>query len=220
MPSPFSRHPALGASVKRALGMAAAIVALVLLAAPQAMAHRANIFAWEDGGNIRVECSFSGGKPAMNAPITVTDVASGEELAKFKTDGEGMGAFPIPDKARANRLDLRLELMAGEGHRGEWVITADEYLGAAPDAAGADAASDTQATQTAAAPAGAPAATAAVDEAALKRIVDDALAKRLAPINRHLASLADPAPGIRDIVGGIGWILGLFGIAALVRSRR
>lgn len=219
MPTPFSRLPALGASAKHALGVAAAVVALLLLAAPQAMAHRANIFAWEDGGNIRVECSFSGGKPAMHAPVTVTDAASGEELAKFKTDGEGMGAFPIPDKARANRLDLRLELMAGEGHRGEWIITADEYLGAAPDASSTDAAPETQAAQ-AAAPASAPAATAAVDKAALKRIVDDALAKRLAPINRHLASLADPAPGIRDIVGGIGWILGLFGIAALVRSRR
>ena len=218
MPTPFSHNSAHGASTKHALGAAAAIVALILLAASQAMAHRANIFAWEDGGNIRVECSFSGGKPAMHAPVTVTDVASGEELAKFKTDGEGMGAFPIPDKARANRLDLRLELMAGEGHRGEWVITADEYLGAAPDAG--DAPAETPATQTADAPASAPAATAAVDEAALKRIVDDALAKRLAPINRHLAALADPAPGIRDIAGGIGWILGLFGIAALVRSRR
>ena len=220
MPSLFLSYPGLSASASRAAGLAAAMVALLLLVAPQAMAHRANIFAWEDGGNIRVECSFSGGKPTMNAPITVTDVASGEELAKFKTDGEGMGAFPIPDKARANRLDLRLELMAGEGHRGEWVITADEYLGAAPDTASTEAAPEPQAAQSAAAPASTTAATAAVDEAALKRIVDDALAKRLAPINRHLASLADPAPGIRDIVGGIGWILGLFGIAALVRSRK
>ncbi|WP_461210560.1 cobalamin biosynthesis protein CbiL [Desulfocurvus sp. DL9XJH121] len=189
--------------------------AFLLLASP-ASAHRANIFAWEEGGQIKMECSFSGGKPAKNAPISVEDAATDKELLVVETNGQGEASFPVPEAARAARLDLRLVLHAGEGHQGEWVIKADEYLG---QTEGAEAP----------APEAAPAAeaekpgsgrTAAVDEAALTRIVDQALDKRLGPINRRLAALSEPGPSASDVFGGIGYILGLFGVAALVRARR
>lgn len=198
----------------RLFALITALLALASLLATPAQAHRANIFAWEESGRIHVECSFSGGKPAKNAPITVYDASDGTEITRLKTDTKGAGSFPIPDAAREGRKDLRLVLSAGEGHRGEWIITADEYLGTLPG-------SQTMTDASAAASETPPQAVAtSMDETALKRIVDEALAKRIGPINRQLAALADPAPGVQDIIGGIGWIIGLFGIAALVKSRK
>lgn len=212
-PAPGS-HPLHGSFIRNFALFTASLALAILFSAP-AWAHRSNIFAWEEGGNINVECSFSGGKPVMNAAIKVLDAAGGAEVALLKTDAKGMGSFPIPDAARQGRMDLRLVLHAGEGHQGEWIITADEYLGELPG------------SQESAEPAAAPeavqqpaAATAAIDETALRRVMDEALDKRLGHINRQLAALADPAPGVRDIVGGIGWIIGLFGMAALVRGRK
>lgn len=195
------------------LALLALALTLLLAAAPDARAHRSNIFAWAEGGEIHIECSFSGGKPVMNSPVQVLDAATGAQVTEATTDAEGMGSFPIPAAARDKRMDLKLILAAGEGHRGEWIITAEEYLGAAPEGESAPA-------ETVAAPAAAPASTAvSMDEATLKRIVDQALDKRLAPLNHKLAAMADAGPTASDIFGGIGWILGLFGIAAYYKSK-
>ena len=49
-----------------------------------------------------------------------------------------------------------------------------------------------------------------------------ALSKDLRRLHRELAALkADQnKPGLTEIIGGIGWIIGLFGTAAYVSSRR
>ena len=49
-----------------------------------------------------------------------------------------------------------------------------------------------------------------------------ALSKDLRRLHRELAALkaAQDKPGLTEIIGGIGWIIGLFGTAAYVSSRR
>ncbi len=197
------------------IGICSAIIALALLWARPADAHRANVFAWEEGGTIKVETSFSGGGPAINAPVQVRDDATDTLLLTVTTDGQGVASFPIPDAARTARSDLRLVLQAGQGHRGEWIIRADEYLGAPAGAETAPPAPKPAATATSAAKA-AP----AIDEATLERIVSAAVDKQIAPMRRTLAAMAEPGPSLRDVLSGLGYILGLFGIAAWARSRR
>ncbi|WP_035250908.1 hypothetical protein [Desulfocurvus vexinensis] len=198
----------------------AALAILTLAALPgAALAHRANVFAYVEGDTIHVETSFSGGKPAMNSPIEVYDAASGALLLTTQTDAKGLGAFAVPQAAREARADLRLVLLAGEGHRGEWVVKAGEYLAdqeaAAPAGGAAPQAAASPAPQaTGAAPA------ALVDEAALKRIVAEAVSHELAPLRRSLAAMAEPGPTVHDVLAGIGYILGLFGIAAWMHSRK
>ncbi|MFR4118150.1 MAG: hypothetical protein ACLT2T_04335 [Bilophila wadsworthia] len=46
------------------------------------------------------------------------------------------------------------------------------------------------------------------DAAEIERIVDAALDAKLSPIKRMLAEQAEAGPNLRDIIGGIGWILG------------
>lgn len=197
----------------------AALALAVLAALPEAaQAHRANIFAYTEGDTIRLEASFSGGKPVMNSPVEVYDAASGALLLTTQTDAEGRGAFAVPQAARDARADLNLVLLAGEGHRGEWTIKAGEYLadleGAAPGG---------EAAPTPGAPSAAPQAAsgaAPVDEAVLRRIVADAVSHELAPLRRSLAAMAEPGPTVHDVLAGIGYILGLFGIAAWMHSRK
>ena len=54
----------------------------------------------------------------------------------------------------------------------------------------------------------------------LEKIVEKVLDQKLKLINRMLAEIQQPAPSFRDIFGGIGYILGLVGVAASFRNRR
>ena len=51
----------------------------------------------------------------------------------------------------------------------------------------------------------------------VEAVVNAALDAKLAPIKR--AVLGQSGPGVVEIVGGIGWIFGLAGVAAYFRSR-
>ena len=74
------------------------------------------------------------------------------------------------------------------------------------------------------------------NEAALIRIIDNAVEKamekqmdhqldekldeKLQPLFRTLARMQDSGPSMTDIFGGIGYILGLAGVAALFLSKK
>ena len=153
--------------------------------------------------------------------VEVHDAATGEVLLTGTTDEEGQFVFPIPDRARAEKMDLLLALKAGEGHQAEWTVKYDEFgagSGAAAEAepATASEAAAPAASEPVAAPAAAPAATAPADTAAIKAVVHS----ELAPVKRMLAEMHDSGPGVTEILGGIGYIFGLFGVAAYMKSRK
>lgn len=77
----------------------------------------------------------------------------------------------------------------------------------------------TQMTQPAAPPKKDSAA-AAMSEAELEAVFSRVLDKKLAPVYRELALSHDKTPGIPEIVGGMGWLIGLGGITAWARRRR
>jgi nickel transport protein len=53
----------------------------------------------------------------------------------------------------------------------------------------------------------------------LQALIEASLDKKLAPILHRLGDLA-PGPSLSDILGGIGYIIGLVGLAAYLRSHR
>ena len=63
-----------------------------------------------------------------------------------------------------------------------------------------------------------------LDEATLTRIVNQAVEQavesRMAPMKRLLLESAQKGPGPTEIIGGIGYIVGLFGLAAFFSARR
>ena len=54
----------------------------------------------------------------------------------------------------------------------------------------------------------------------VRAIVNAALDAKLGPIRRDLAAQVNAGPGIQEIIGGIGWILGLVGIGLYFKGRR
>ena len=195
-----------------------ALAASLCLAAVSS-AHKVNVFAYVDGDSIYSESGYSRSRRVNKGVVEVHDAASGKLLLTGTTDEEGRYSFAIPAEAREGKMDLLLVLKAGEGHQAEWTVKYDEF-GAGGDA---PAEAETPATAESAAPAAAapaaPATTAAaapVDTAAIKAVVHS----ELAPVKQMLAEMYDSGPGVTEILGGIGYIFGLFGVAAYMKSRK
>ena len=187
-----------------------------------AYAHKLRIFAWPEGDMIYGETAFSGNRKPKNAEITVLEAGNREILLTTRTDDQGKFRFTVPEKAVSDHLDLLLVVNAGEGHRGEWPLPAAEYLSSAlppKEAAAVKESPSTPEIQPVPARVGS-ANTLSIDEQLLRRIVDEELEKKLSPLKYMLAQSSDTGPKLQDILGGIGYILGLAGIFALMQARK
>lgn len=206
------------------------LAALLLVPAFSAQAHKINIFAWPEGSTLLGEVKFNGGRLAKNVTIEVQNATDNAVLATTVCDEKGEFRVALPDQVVKARPDLLLVANAGEGHRGEWLLKAAEYAPAG-DAVAAPAAKSepaqaqtepaaptSQAAQQAAAPSSS--SSAAVNEELLRRVVAEEVSKGLSPVRKALAESQNQEPTLRDILGGIGWIVGLAGIAAWGQSRR
>ena len=192
--------------------------ALLLFPAP-VLAHKVFLFAWVEDQTVLVDAYFSKSRKVRHGTIRV-ETADGELLLTGETDDNGAFAFPVPRKT-----DLHLFLDAGTGHKGAYVLTADELPGVAgeveaPAASGPAAAAKPAQPQ---APAVADPAATAETTAALTRLSGQlaGIDRRLAALERAVAeSRREQEPGIPEIVGGIGWILGIMGLFLYARGRR
>lgn len=191
---------------------------LALGASHPALAHRVNIFAWPDGDSIAVECAFSRGSPVKGGEIVVHDAEDGAELLRGRTDDRGTFRFPIPERMRGGH-GLRIVILAGEGHRNEWLMEASEAAASA-SAPATEATAPARAVSAAPAPEPAEEPARAATPEDVRRIVNAALEAGLAPLRREMAARNAAGPNLRDVIGGVGWILGLAGIAAYFRRRR
>ncbi len=92
-----------------------ATVTLNLLCAPDAQAHKINLFCRFEGTTLHGEAYFSGGDPVKNSPIRIYALDSGEQLASGVTSGEGTFTLPLEKK-----VPVKAVLEAGHGHRASW----------------------------------------------------------------------------------------------------
>ena len=196
---------------------------LLLLFPTPGMAHRVNVFAWTEGGQVAVECGFSGGSNVRHGLITVFDAATGAKLLEGRTDEQGNFRFDAPPQGRQHGLRIRVN--AGEGHQNEWVLDAAELAATAQPTASEAAASAPSPASAVTAATQAPSAPSAADSAPLspetvRQIVDTALEQKLAPLRRDLAQLRAQGPRLTEIVGGIGWLVGLAGLGLYFKGRR
>ena len=182
------------------------ITGLLLVAvAPAARAHKVNVFAYAEGDSVYTESYFTDGKKCRSATITVY-TSSGTQVLEGKTDDEGMLAFPIP-----RREELKIVLNASMGHRAEYVLTRGEFPGG----------NDPLPAEAAVAQAFAAAEMPSPAEADIARAVDHILNRRLSPLANAIRRLERKQEQIafRDILGGIGYIVGLMGLLYYVRQR-
>ena len=207
------------------------LAAFILATSTSALAHRVNIFAWTEGNEIVAECGFNGGNKVKQGQVVVFDAATGAKLFEGRTDDFGVYRFPVSAEGKAH--GVRIVVKAGEGHQNEWTVDAAELATIQPGTGAAPAASSTPASApaVAAAPAAqapaspktdkAPAQQAAnISASELQNIVNTALDAKLGPIRKELAEMRVARPGFSEIFGGIGWLVGLAGIALYFKGRR
>lgn len=182
-----------------------AVFLVAFLSPGDAFAHRVNLFAWVEGNTVYCEAKYPDGTRVKEGLIRVLD-RSGRELLQGKTNERGEFSFPIP-----RREDLTIVLEAGMGHRADWPLSAEELGGAEAPSAPSSAAADAPAL---------PPAAVSLTPAELEQAIEKALDRKLAPVVKMMAELQTPRVRVSDVLGGLGWILGLAGLAAWLKSRR
>lgn len=201
-------------------GLLLSLVFCACFLASPALAHRVNIFAFVDGDAVEVECGFNRSQKVRQGTVEVFDAATGEKLTQGLTDDGGVFRFPVSEAMVEAGHDLLVRIIAGEGHQNEWTVSADE-LKAATVAGSAPAAVAPPAPSVSgpAAEGASLVSSAAATPEDVERIVNAALDAKLSPLKRLLAEQAESGPSLRDVIGGIGWIFGLVGVAAYMRRR-
>ncbi|MGL1931204.1 MAG: hypothetical protein OCC45_05535 [Desulfotalea sp.] len=172
---------------------------LILTMGSTAQAHRMNVFAYEKGEEIICEATWAGGKKLASG-ISVSVKQDNNLIANGKTDKQGIFIFPSPDMAK----DIFITADSGDGHLAKWLMPAENIS------------SKTQPISLAKSKQTASPST--NDE--LKEIIRNELSDQLAPIKRHLAAQGSAGPKLQDILGGLGYIIGLLGLAAYYTSKR
>ena len=110
------------------LGVLGLLSLLVLIAfATPALAHRVIIFAYTEGDTVHTESKFMPNTPVAHGKIIVQDAKTGKQLLTGDTDAQGKFSFTIPAEAKSQKMDLKIIIEAGLGHRGEWLLKADQY---------------------------------------------------------------------------------------------
>lgn len=199
-----------------------ALMLFFITAQPNAWAHRVNIFAWVEGDTVYTQSKFSGGGRPKGAVIEVYD-DKGHKLLQGQTDTKGLFAFKLPQKTA-----LKVVLKSSGGHQNNWQIPLEEIMAASGSAhqknSGGPLASNTVEAEIQKKPAvtlanvGRPCDCLTEIDLAFKQALDQRLGPLISRLNRLQDELNGPGPA--DIFGGIGYILGLMGLAAYVRYRK
>lgn len=182
-----------------------------------AAAHKVSIYAYAEDGKVFAVGYFVDGSKAKNSLIEVFDVKSGKKLLEVKTNEKGETSFKIP-----KIVPLRLVITASMGHKNDYTVSEDEVREAAGIPKSEDREQIIESGSQVSEPIGTLPATHGLSSSEIETIVERTLEKKLLPIKNILIQIQESSskPGISEILGGIGYILGLMGIIMYFKSRR
>ena len=187
------------------------IFLIIMMVNISVFAHKVNIFAYVEGDKVYTESYFSDGKKCIDSKIEVFD-NRGNKFLEGLTDKEGEFSFEIPSKDVIDG-DLKVVLTASMGHRAEYSVSADELRGAVGLIK-----EETEKPIPAVSP-----EIYSLDLKQIQSLIEDALDKKLEPIMREMREIKksqEDKISPTEIIGGIGYIIGIFGIIAYFLSRK
>ncbi|SFC71106.1 cobalt ABC transporter permease [Tropicimonas isoalkanivorans] len=189
-------------------------VSLALFPVP-GLAHKVVISVFPSGSQIEGEVGFTNGGAGAGTLVEVFD-GDGGKLGETVTDDDGFFLYtPTAPVAHVFRADL------GAGHVAKTEMSAADVaaiVGKAPASQGsAQAAAATPGAAATIAYAAGPATSVApgVDADEIARIVRD----EMRPLRQEIAAYKEKND-LQNILGGIGYILGLSGVAFYLAARR
>lgn len=182
--------------------------AILLIGFTTASAHSVKIFAFEEGGQIRGEGYFADGSKIKNSKVEVFNREK-VKLLETKTDENGEFQFPSPGGA-----EVTIVLVASMGHRAEFVLSLSPA-----EEAGAGTAAEEKA-ETGVSPAGNEAPVPGISEERLRAVVNEVFDARMKPLVNAVLSLKKEGSSLVEIIGGVGYIVGLFGVFFFMKGRK
>ena len=129
---------------------------------------------------------------------------NGEKLLTGKTDSQGMFSFQLPKKR-----GLKIVLRTPEGHRSEFNLKAGEVPVKGGQQEGGHTEKDLPIVPVP-----------CMSSGEIKAVIEEVLDEKLEPMQKRLAESQKRGPGITEILGGIGYIVGLMGIAIYFSNRK
>ena len=181
-----------------------AVIFLLLLSSPPLLwAHKVYIYAWVEGDRVFTESFFSDGRRAAHSQIEVFD-AHGNKLLTGKTDSQGIFSFKLPPKK-----ELGIVLRTPGGHRAEFNLKAGEKPVKTDRGGGGH-------TEKHPPIVGVP----CIGEEEIRTVVEEVLGEKLELMKERLVESQKRGPGITEILGGIGYIIGLMGVAIYFSHRK
>ncbi len=212
LPHRYSNMPG-----RAAAGLLSVLIFLILLNVSSALAHGVSVFAWVQGDTVHTQSKFMGGKRPNQALIEVFD-KTGNLLLKGKTDTQGLFSFQAPKIS-----DMQIVLTAGMGHRAVWALSKEDFLETAVEPENQqqiNAITSEKSIQS-------DLKTKIVDvstenglsAAEVTALVESILDRKLKPLMDRITALNENRISLSDILGGIGYIVGLVGLAAYMQYR-
>ena len=194
----------------RETGLVAFFLSLIflLLGYSPAAAHSVKVFAFEEGGRIYGEGYFADGTRVRESKVEVFD-REGRKLLETKTDGNGAFAFPAPGER-----NVVIVLNASMGHRAEFALSLDAVKPAGVDDRAQEASAAGSGGPGEAVPAG------EISEERLRVLMNEVLDARMKPLVEAVLAAKRDNPSFVEIIGGIGYIVGLFGVLLFWKVRR
>lgn len=217
---------------KKILPLLLAVCGLLAGSQAAALAHGMYVFAWPEGGRVCADGYYSNKRKVQGGQTQAVNPA-GAIVAQGTSDEQGRWCFTPPGAG-----ELTIIYADGQGHRAEFLIVTPESTGAeasSPAAAQAAPGKDTRAAppgkarEVPSAPtpaedsvpppdAGMPFPAFAVREDQMRSWIRAEMQAQLVPLHKALAERHEPR--LRDIVGGLGWIVGLVSMGAYILQRR
>ncbi len=153
-------------------------------------AHKINIFAAVEGEHIRGMVYFQSGAKAKDVTVKLLNQAS-EEISRQQTDDQGRFSFKTDPAARSVRVTT------GDGHSAAYPLTPKKSTASPTDTPEHSATSQDN----------------------LETQVRKAIQEEIRPLREQLFNYEQKIR-FHDILAGIGFILGLAGMAILIKHRK
>ena len=163
---------------------------LLLVGSTATQAHLLKVHATLVDDHIAGSVQFSGGNPVPHARITIKN-DEGEALKTLEADTSGSFKYR-PEQA----IDLLIIAETHEGHMAQTTLHASEI------AVALEPTSDDK-----------------TGDVSSKVEVERAVARQIAPLKRQLSAMEEQRR-FQDILGALGYILGLAGLGAWFMSRK
>jgi nickel transport protein len=191
---------------------------IIHISGSKASAHKVNIFAYIEGDTVFTESYFNDGRKCIDSKVEVFD-NTGDKLLEGLTNKDGEFSFKSPGK-----IDLRLVLTAGMGHKAQYEIKADEFSDSEEEDKEHTSLQpleedridkrQKEGKQTG------HNETLTVDMKQMQSMIEASLDKKLKPLLKLIAKSQQNRVSFSEVVGGIGYILGIMGIILYFKAKK